>query len=87
MESLTIKLFHYQKVFTWRSRPRLFYLSLLKIAWPVPERIFERIKHRIVIVLASEYTLLRYLNVSSVIPQGKRHFYPANWFWENRKSL
>ena len=39
------------------------------------------------IELASEYTLISYLNVSSVIPQGKRHFYPANRFWENRKSL
>ena len=31
--------------------------------------------------------LLSYLNVSSLIPRGKRHFYPANWFWKNRKSL
>ena len=52
-----------------------------------PRMHFERIKHRIVIVLASEYTLLSYLNVSSVIPQGKHHFYPANRFWETRKSL
>ena len=42
---------------------------MLKIAEPVRERIFERIKHQIVIVvLASEYTLLSDLNVSSVIP-------------------
>ena len=59
----------------------------MKIAEPVCERIFELIKHRIVIVLASEYTLLSYLNVSSVIPRGKHHFYPANRFWKNRKSL
>ena len=39
------------------------------------------------IVLASEYTLLSYLNVSSVIPQDKRHFYPAYPFWKKRKSL
>ena len=39
------------------------------------------------IVLASEYTLLSYLNVSSVIPRDKSHFYPANRFWKNRKSL
>ena len=37
--------------------------------------------------MASEYTLLSYLNVSSVIPRDKRHFYPANPFWKNRKSL
>ena len=59
----------------------------MKIAEPVHECIFERIKHQIAIVLASEYTLLSYLNVSSVIPWGQRHFYPANRFWENRKSL
>ena len=39
------------------------------------------------IVLASEYTLLGYLNVSSVIPRDKRHFYPANPFWKKRKTL
>ena len=39
------------------------------------------------IILASEYTLLSYLNVSSVIPRDKRHFYPANQFWKNRKSF
>ena len=47
---------------------------MLKIADPVRECIFERMKHCIVIVLASEYTLLSYLNVSSVIPRGRRHF-------------
>ena len=65
-------------------------MESLKIPEPVRERIFERIKHRIVIVLASEFTLLSYLKVSGVIPRGKRHFYPANPFWENwenRKSL
>ena len=62
-------------------------MCLLKIAEPVCERIFKWIKHQIVIVLASEYTLLSYLNVSSVIPRDKRHFYPANRFWKNRKSL
>ena len=39
------------------------------------------------IVLASEYTLLSYLNVSSVIPRYKGHFYPANRFWKKHKSL
>ena len=39
------------------------------------------------IVLASEYTLLSYLSVSSVIPRDKRHFYPANRFWKNCKLL
>ena len=39
------------------------------------------------IVLASEYSLLSYLNVSNVIPRDKCHFYPANRFWKNRKSL
>ena len=38
-------------------------------------------------VLASEYTLLSNLNVSSVIPRDKRHFYSANRFWKKRKSL
>ena len=28
-----------------------------------------------------------YLNVTSVILKDKRHFYPANPFWKNRKSL
>ena len=37
--------------------------------------------------MASEYTLISYLNVSSVIPRDKRHLYPANRFWKNRKSL
>ena len=50
-------------------------MCLLKIAEPVPEHIFEQTKHRIVIVLASELTVSSYLNVSSVIPRGKRHFY------------
>ena len=62
-------------------------MCLLKTAEPVCECIFEQTKHWIVIVLASELTVLSYLNVSSVIPRGKHHFYPANWFWENRKSL
>ena len=87
MESLTIYLFSFKKVFTWHSRRRLFYLCLLKIAEPVCERICELIKHPIVIVLASEYTLLSYWNVSSVIPWEKHHFYPANGVWKNRKSL
>ena len=55
-------------------------MCLLKIAEPVCELNFEQTKHRIAIVLASELTVLSYLNVSSVIPQGKRHFYPANCF-------
>ena len=42
-------------------------MCLLKIAKPVCERILEQTKHRIAIVLASELTLLSYLNVSSVI--------------------
>ena len=62
-------------------------MCLLKIAEPVCERIFELIKHRIVIVLALEYTLLSYSNVSSVIPRGKHHFNPAIDFGKNRKSL
>ena len=64
-------------------------MCLLKIAEPVCERIFEQTKHRIVIVLASEFTVhvLSYLNVSSVIPRQTLIFYPANGFWENRKSL
>ena len=59
----------------------------MKFAEPVCELIFEQTKHRIVIVLVSDSTVLCYLNLSSVIPRGKRHFYPANGFWENRKSL
>ena len=62
-------------------------MCLLKITEPVCERIFEQTKHRMAIVLASELTVLNYLNISSVIPRGKRQFYPANWFWENHKSL
>ena len=62
-------------------------MCLLKIAEPVFERIFERIKHRIVVALSSELTVFSYLNVSSVTPQGKHHFYPINRFWKNRKSL
>ena len=62
-------------------------MCLLKIAEPVCKCIFEQTKHRIVIVLASELNVLSYLIVSSLIPRGKRHFYPANGFWENRKSL
>ena len=52
-------------------------MCLLKIAEPVCERIFEETKHRIAVVLASELTVLSYLNVSSVIPGGKRHFLPS----------
>ena len=53
-------------------------MCLLKISEPLCERIFELTKHQIAIVLASELTVLSYLNVSSVIPQGKHRFYPAN---------
>ena len=60
-------------------------MCLLKMAEPACERIFEQTKHQIVIVLASELTLLSYLNLSSVIPRGI--FYQANRFWENRKSF
>ena len=49
------------------------------MAEPVCERIFEQTKHWIVIVLASELTVLSYLNVSSVIPRGKRHFLSSKW--------
>ena len=59
----------------------------MKMAEPVFELIFEQTKHRIVIVLVSDLTVLSYLNLSSVIPRDKRHFYPANGFWENCKSL
>ena len=59
----------------FKLAPRLFYLCLLKIAEHVSECIFEWIKYRIVIVSASEYTLLSYSNVSSVIPRGKHHFF------------
>ena len=48
---------------------------LLKIPKPVCERIFEQTKHQIDV--ASELTVFSYLNVSSVIPQGKRHFLPS----------
>ena len=57
-------------------------MCLLKIAEPVCERIFEQTKHRIVIVLASELTVLSYSNDSSVIPRGEHHFYPAMDFEE-----
>ena len=57
-----------QDIFIFLVRVQHKNLCLLKIAEPVCEHIFERIKHRIGIVLASEYTLLSYLNVSSVIP-------------------
>ena len=53
-------------------------MCLLKIDEPVCGLIFEQTKHRIAIVLASELTVLSYLNVSSAIPRGKRHIYPAN---------
>ena len=49
-------------------------MCLLKIAEPVCERIFEQTKHRIAIVLASELTVLSYLNVSSVILRGNAIF-------------
>ena len=62
-------------------------MCLLKIAEPVCEHIFEQSKHQIVIVMASELTVLSYLNVFSVIPWGKHQFLPSNGFWENRKSL
>ena len=39
------------------------------------------------IVLASELTVSSYLNVSSVIPRGKCHFYQANGICEDHKSL
>ena len=42
-------------------------MCLLKIAEPVCERFFEQAKHRNVIVLTLELTVLSYLNVSSVI--------------------
>ena len=42
-------------------------MCLLKIAEPVCRRIFEQTKYRIAIVLASELTVLSWLNVSSVI--------------------
>ena len=54
-------------------------MCLLKFAEPVSEHIFEQTKHRIVIVLASELTVSSYLNVSSVISQGKRHVLPSKW--------
>ena len=59
-------------------------MCLLKIAEPVCEDTFEQTKHGIVIVLAYELTVLSYLNVSSVIPRGKHHFYLAKGFWEKR---
>ena len=51
-------------------------MCLLKMAESVCERIFEQTKHRLVVVLASELTAISYLNVSSVIRRGKRHFLP-----------
>ena len=54
-------------------------MCLLKIAEPVSEHIFEQTKNQIVIELASELTVSSYLNVSSVIPRGKRHFLPSKW--------
>ena len=54
-------------------------MCLLKIAEPVSEHIFKKTKQRIVIVLASELTVSSYLNISSVIPRGKRHFLPSKW--------
>ena len=58
-------------------------MCLLKIAEPVCERIFDQTKHRIVIVLSSELTVLSYLNVSSLIPRGKHHFLPSKWIWKS----
>ena len=52
-------------------------MCLLKIAEHVCECIYEQTKHRLVVVLASELTLLSYINVSSVIPREKRHFLPS----------
>ena len=57
-------------------------MCLFKIAEPFSEHIFEQTKNRIVIVLASESTVLSYLNVSSVIPRGKHHFYQKMDFWK-----
>ena len=53
-------------------------MCLLKIGEPVCERAFEQTKHGIVIALASELTLLSYLNVSSVILEADAIFYQAN---------
>ena len=55
----------------------------MKVTEPVCERIFEQTKHQIVIVLVSDLTVLSYLNLSSVIPRGKRHFFTQ----QIRKSL
>ena len=60
-------------------------MCLLKIAEPVSEHIFEQTKHRIVIVLASELTISSYLNLSSVIPEGKHHFTKQMDFEKFRK--
>ena len=49
-------------------------MCLLKIAESVCEPIFEQTKHRIVEVLASELTVLSYLNVSSVIRRKGHSF-------------
>ena len=57
-------------------------MCLLNIAEPVFERIFEQTKHRIGIVLASELTVLSYLNASRQTP-----FLPSKLILENRKSL
>ena len=58
-------------------------MCLLEITERVSVHIFEQTKPGIVIVLASE---LLYL-VSSMILEADAIFYPANRFWENRKSL
>ena len=55
-------------------------MCLLKMAESVCEGIFEQTKHRLVVVLASELTAISYLNVSSVIRRGKRHFYTPPHF-------
>ena len=49
----------------------------IEITEPVCERIFEQTYHRLVVVLASELTVLSYLNVFSVISRCKPHFLPS----------
>ena len=89
MESLTIKLFAFKKSLLDALDQDYFTCACWKPLNLSVNAFFLWIKHHIVIVLASEYSLFSYLNVSSVIPRGKRHFYPANLdrFWENRNSL
>ena len=66
-----------QWLFQKREYSVRFRLDFYCLPEPVCERIFEQTKHWIVVVLASELTVLSYLNVSSVIPWGKRHFLPS----------